>query len=561
MKTLCIAGLCLLTALPWSAMAAGPAVSFQHELNPPLAPVNALSDHARRVSQVDVQLKALRDSLRPGAKQTGENTLALSLFGDVALDATFARADDHGDDRVTWIGRVSGPTPGQVLLTLDNDRVYGRIDRGTDQFVIEGPLSGTARVTQIDATSFAARNLAEGVHQPHPGLEPAKSAAIATPAAGGAKSIAATTAFPNPIDVLVLYTSRVNQLHGGAAGGAPSPALSLFVANLFADANQSLADSAVHLGGLNRVALLPSTFNEPLDASFAIWDTTHDQMHDSLQSFANLDDLRVQYNADAVVLLIDGRRMTATCGRASVPSHQSAKSQWKESVALVSVGCAAGDRTFTHEIGHILGGLHEGEGGAQPPSKYAQGFVNAAGGFRTIMAIGAGLPGGCTTGGCPRINRWSSPFQTYNGFALGTATANADMVEALQWMIPTVSAYSQRGNIALPATPLSAKVQTCETLNHGGPNGEPTVVSTTYANWTPGPGLNEYYLLQTSDDPNFSQVIGQPPVFELYRGARTATRIAQPTQLKAYIRLRACNNGVGCSAKMATRLPTSNQCD
>lgn len=559
MKTLCIAGLCLLTALPLSAMAAEAVVSFHSELSPRLAPVNALSGHARRVSQVDVRLKALRDSLRPGAKQTVEDTLALSLFGDVALEATFARAEDHGNDQVTWIGRVPGPTPGQVLLTLDDERVYGRIDLGTDQFVIEGPLSGTARVTQIDAASFAARNLAEGVHQPHPGLEPVKSAASIAPVAGAARTAAATQAFAHPIDVLVLYTGRVNQIHGGSAGGAPSPALDLFVHNLFVEANQSFADSAVHLGGLNRVALLPSTFNEPLDAGFEIWNTTHDQMHDSVQSFANLDALRVQYNADAVVLLIDGGRMTATCGRASVPSHQSAKSQWKESVALVSVGCAAGDRTFTHEIGHILGGLHEGEGGAQPPSRYAQGFVNAAAGFRTIMAIGAGLPGGCTTSGCPRINRWSSPYQTYNGFTLGNA--NSDMVEALHWMIPTVAAYSQRGNIAMPATPLSATVQTCETLTHGGPNGEVTITSTTYANWAPGPGLNEFYILQTSDDPNFSQVIGQPPVFELYRGARTATRIAQPTQLKAHIRLRACNNGVGCSAKMATRLPTSNQCD
>ncbi|SDY42739.1 Metallo-peptidase family M12 [Lysobacter sp. yr284] len=557
MKSLCIAGLLLLTAMPAWATAATAAVSFTGGLDGSRAPASALAGHASRTGRVETRLQALRDS-----RQSDAAPLELALFADARFDASFVRWIDHGGGRATWVGRIADSQGGgQALLTLSADGVYGRIDAGGAQYVLEGALSGSAVVRQIDPASFASRNLAEGLHQPHPGLVPAKLAAPAqAPVRSGGSASAKSDAEDvlYPVDVLVLYTGRVNQLHGGVAGGPPASALDSYVQNLFADANLSFANSAVHLGGLKRVALLPSSFNEPADAGFDIWNTTHDQMRDSLASFSNLDALRIQYNADVVVLLVDGRRMTATCGRASVPAHQSAFSQWRESVAVVSAGCAAGDRTFTHEIGHILGGLHEGEGGPHPPSKYAQGFVSAAGGFRTIMAIGAGLPGGCTTAGCARINRWSSPYQSYNGHPLGNATA--DMVEALHWMLPTVSYYSKRGNIAAPGVPQSATIQTCENIGHG-PGGEVVITSTTYANWSPAPGLNEFYWLQSSDDPNFSQVIGQPPVYELYRGARTATRIANPSLIKTYTRLRACNNGVGCTAKTVTRLPTSNSCD
>ncbi|QCW25544.1 hypothetical protein FE772_07585 [Lysobacter enzymogenes] len=555
MKSLCIAGLLLLTMAP-ACNAAAAAVSFESELDAQRAPASALSGHTRRAGRAEVQLKSVLD-----ARSAGAEPLELALFADARFAPSFVRWIEHGNGAATWVGRIADSEGGgQVLLTMNAERVYGRIDAGTAQYVLEGPLSGSAVVREIDPASFASRNLAEGIHQPHPGLVPAKLAAPAQAPAqarggDGAKSDAEDVLYP--VDVLVLYTGRVNQLHGGAAGGPPAPGLDAYVQSLFADANLSFASSAVHLGWLKRVALLPSSFNEPADAGFDIWNTTHDQMRDSLASFSNLDALRIQYNADAVVLLVDGNRMTATCGRASVPAHQSAFSQWRESVAVVSAGCAAGDRTFTHEIGHILGGLHEGEGGAHPPSKYAQGFVSAAGGFRTIMAIGAGLPGGCTTAGCARINRWSSPYQSYNGHPLGNATA--DMVEALHWMLPTVSYYSKRGNIAMPGVAQSATMQTCQNIGHG-PGGEVVVTSTTYANWSPAPGLNEFYQLQTSDDPNFSHMIGQP-VYELYRGARTATRIANPAVIKTYTRLRACNNGVGCSVKAVTRLPTSNACD
>lgn len=546
--------------MPVWAAAATASVRLESEPGGQRAPASALDGHALRSGRVATELAALRDG-----KHSDSATLELALFPDAQFAPSFVRWIDHGDGVATWVGRIADSQGGgQVLLTLRADGVYGRIDAGTAQYVLEGALSGSAVVRQIDAASFASRNLAEAIHQPHPDLTAAKLAPTPTPtpapaATAGSGDAAKNLAYPYPVDVLVLYTGRVNQLYGGSASGPAAPALDGFVQNLFADANLSFGNSAVHLGGLNRVALLRSGFSEPADAGFDIWNATHDQMRDSLASFSNLDALRIQHQADAVVLLVDGNRMTATCGRASVPGSQSAFSLWRESVAVVSVGCAAGDRTFTHEIGHILGGLHEGEGGAHPPSQYAQGFVSAAGGFRTIMAIGAGLPGGCTTGGCARINRWSSPYQTHNGHVLGNATSN--MVETLHWMFPTVSYYSKRGDIAMPGVPLSATIQTCETITHGGPNGELTVTSNTYGNWAPAPGLNEFYWLQTSDDPNFSGAIGQPGVYVVYRGPRTAIRIANPAILKTYTRLRACNNGVGCSARMVTRLPTSSNCD
>lgn len=270
MKSLCIAGLLLLAMAP-ACNAAAAAVSFESELDAQRAPASALSGHTRRAGRADVQLKSVLD-----ARSAGAGPLELALFADARFAPSFVRWIEHGNGTATWVGRIADSEGGgQALLTMNADRVYGRIDAGTAQYVLEGPLSGSAVVREIDPASFASRNLAEGIHQPHPGLVPAKLAAPAqAPAHGGdsAKSDAEDTIYP--VDVLVLYTGRVNQLHGGAAGGPPSAGLDAYVQSLFADANLSLADSAVHLGGLKRVALLPSTFNEPADAGFDIWNTT-----------------------------------------------------------------------------------------------------------------------------------------------------------------------------------------------------------------------------------------------------------------------------------------------
>jgi len=124
----------------------------------------------------------------------------------------------------------------------------------------------------------------------------------------------------------------------------------------------------------------------------------------------------------------------ASCGQAWLP--QGSASDPAFGFAVVDPVCARGNLTFAHETGHNLGADHGPSGGRLG---YNNGYINLAGGYRTIMAypaVGCAAP-------CIRVPFFSNPAVQYNGQPTGSDTQNNARV--LNEFGPYVAAYRSGG--------------------------------------------------------------------------------------------------------------------
>ncbi len=129
-----------------------------------------------------------------------------------------------------------------------------------------------------------------------------------------------------------------------------------------------------------------------------------------------------------------------SCGQAWIP--QGSPSDPAFGFAVVDPACARGNLTFAHETAHNLGADHGPSGGRLG---YNNGFINLAGGYRTIMAyaaVGCSIP-------CRRVPFFSSPTVQYNGQPTGSSTQ--DNARVLDEIGPYVAAYRAGGVVTPPA--------------------------------------------------------------------------------------------------------------
>ena len=149
---------------------------------------------------------------------------------------------------------------------------------------------------------------------------------------------------------------------------------------------------------------------------------SYDQL---LEKFKNSEDgkfdevhtLRNKYSADVCVLLVSSDQY---CGKGYIKSNMNTAFV----VVTASYGCE-NKYTFTHEIGHNIGCLHDRfVDNSNTPYKYGHGYVhyisgNQAVSWRTIMAYYDECG---SSSNCIRIPYWSNPNITHNGIAMGTTT-------------------------------------------------------------------------------------------------------------------------------------------
>jgi len=215
------------------------------------------------------------------------------------------------------------------------------------------------------------------------------------------------------IRVMVHYTSSA-----ASASGNIGALIDLAVA----ESNQGYANSGVQITmQLATKAQVTYTQSGSFSTDLSRYRGTSDGYMDSIHTTRNT------VTADVGLLVINN---SSSCGLAS-----SIGSSASTAFATAHWDCITGYYSFAHEIGHLQSARHDpANDPTTTPYAYGHGYqYNGSPKWRTIMAYDC-------SGGCPRLNYWSSPLNTYNGQPMGTAGTN-DNARVLNNTRATVAAY------------------------------------------------------------------------------------------------------------------------
>jgi len=208
----------------------------------------------------------------------------------------------------------------------------------------------------------------------------------------------------NNVDVLVAYTANALAHLGGSTAS-----MNAQIANAVTDANLAYETSLINL----RVFLA----GEPIPVAASNSElslTTLNQLRTPNDGiFDEVIPRREQVAADIVVLMT-GTNLT-DCGRAFLMVTPSLSFE-SNAFAVVRIDCIL-NRTFVHELGHIMGCEHarpEATGSGSYPFSF--GHRNAAGTWRTVMAFPPGI----------RLNQFSNPNVLHQGEPTGVPQGAAN---------------------------------------------------------------------------------------------------------------------------------------
>jgi Metallo-peptidase family M12B Reprolysin-like len=131
--------------------------------------------------------------------------------------------------------------------------------------------------------------------------------------------------------------------------------------------------------------------------------------------------LRNAHGADMVSLF---RAPGSLCGIAWLMTTQSNSFQ-AFAFSVVAVNCATGNYSFGHELGHNMGLQHDrADAPADGVFPFSHGYVDIPHNFRDIM----GTQTSCVT--CVRIQNFSNPIVTFNGFPTGVPQGSSQSADA-----------------------------------------------------------------------------------------------------------------------------------
>ena len=344
-------------------------------------------------------------------RQKAASAIRVDLFDGQAVSVTRDRLERRADADYTWHGRLPGHPRGYALITIVNGQVSGTIELGDagpgarTRYRIETTADGVPLLQQIDAASFP---------DDHPaGVEPlAPATTLKSKLRVGADALSSTTETfvtkadsAATIDVMIVYSNQTAAAAGGAIAAQAQQAVDT--------ANLVYANSGITTR-LRLVYAGPANYDESGD-----FNTDLNRLTTGTDGYMDgVAGLRNTYGADLVSLFVENGQY---CGMGWIGPNAN------YGFSVINRGCASGNLSYPHELGHNFGARHDAYvDAATTPYAYGHGWVDVGQGWRDVMAYN----NACAAYGvnCARIAYFSNPNLTYGSppDPLGS-TATADV--------------------------------------------------------------------------------------------------------------------------------------
>ena len=353
-----------------------------------------------------------------------QNNLAIELPDGTKRYASMADVEFRGDNEYTWFGRFfqqPEPTMLSINLIVNGEMLTGNLWFGNEHYAIF-PLGEGIHVIYEQAggsfpkdespenyekmkgnagTGFHSQEEEEILHQ-----EEAENTPVERQ--GGVANENQHQEHDNiyiggscKVRLLVAYTDDVNAVYADPKS---------FVQSCIDITNTCFANSGVtHRVELARSVMVTYAESGAAGTDLPRFKATTDGYMD------NIHTLRSTYDADLCALIVNSLDY---CGYADaiLASYSSA-------FCVVEDGCAVGNLSFPHELGHLYGCRHDPYvDNTNTPYAYGHAYVYLPATWRTVMAYNDY----CSDNGssCTRLPYFSNPSITYGGVAMGTAAGN-----------------------------------------------------------------------------------------------------------------------------------------
>lgn len=337
------------------------------------------------------------------------STVTINLpAGPVVAERTrFVR---HSATHFEWFGNLPQDSRSSVLFVFHEGTLVGKIETRGKMFEVRRLAGDAYMLDEVDLAGLKAA------------IDPRAKDYVESPKNGPAlpkrsgQPQSAVPAAATVIDIMVLYDQAVLDRRGDVIA---------FINTLVAEANEAFSRSRI-----NQVVRLVRV--EKVEKGLA--NATEETLKKAADD-ADIAALRNRYGADLVSILVKDPNPTGSSGIADIDGAYN----------LVAVDYAQTLRTFSHEMGHNMGALHNREdaflpGFFPPPNTYNYGHRDFQKRFITIMAY----IGDCT--GCTFINNFSNPSVYYDGAPTGVAGAS-DNARKLRETMASVAAWQKDSHV------------------------------------------------------------------------------------------------------------------
>jgi uncharacterized repeat protein (TIGR02543 family) len=414
-------------SLPAVAAESGPQVTVPDSAVELFAPAAATHARTLRAEQARVGREAVRLN-RAITRLPLQGRARFSLPRGVSYELIYDNHVDHPSGNVTWSGYLKDYGDDyRAIITFGDGGVSGRILTPDGEFLVETDADGEWLIdTQAAGLAPAGPGLddaliplpeqihkrlpkngpgaadGEGSSSGEPVLKNGSLAPLANLDEHESQATAAD-ATPTTIDVMILYTPGLASRLGGG--------LSARLDQLVALSNQAYRDSGVYIN-LRLVHKQQVNYSDTTTNTVALNALTQG----ADPALTNVASLRNTYGADLVSLIRPFNYSTSggSCGVAWIGGYGGQPVSGYASYGYSVIGDGRDvngsnyycpDLSFTHELGHNMGSLHDraNAGGGSGAYPYSYGY-GVSGTFGTVMSYIN-----------PRVGKFSNPAITCAG--------------------------------------------------------------------------------------------------------------------------------------------------